>query len=146
MRSHSGSGRRQHRVVAGVVEGDDVAGHADHRGVGRHVGHDDRAGADAWRCSPTVMAPMSLAPAPTTTLFPSVGWRFVALGAGAAQGHALVEVAVVADLRRLADDDAHAVVDEEALADLGAGVDLDAGEEAADVRDEPGGQTQRRLR
>ena len=27
-------------------------------------------------CSPTVMAPMSLAPAPTETLSFSVGWRF----------------------------------------------------------------------
>jgi len=42
----------------------------------------------------------------------------------------------VADHGRLADDDAHAVVDEDALADDGAGVDLDAGEPAADVRDE----------
>jgi hypothetical protein len=42
-------------------------------------------------------------------------------------------VAVVADDRRLADDDAHAVVDEQPLADLGAGVNLDAGEHAAEV-------------
>jgi len=34
------------------------------------------------------------------------------------------------------------VVDEEALADPGAGVDLDARETAADVRDDPGEQTQ----
>ena len=46
--------------------------------------------------------------------------------AGAAQGHAVVDGAVVADLRRLAEDDAQAVVHEQALADLRAGVDLDA--------------------
>jgi len=47
--------------------------------------------------------------------------------AGAAEGHAVVDGAVVADLRRLAEDDAHAVVDEQAAADLRAGVNLDAG-------------------
>ena len=46
--------------------------------------------------------------------------------AGAAEGHAVVDGAVVSDLRRLAEDDAHAVVDEQAAADLRAGVDLDA--------------------
>ena len=47
--------------------------------------------------------------------------------AGAAEGDAVVDGAVVADLGGLADDDAHAVVDEQALADLRAGVYLDAG-------------------
>ena len=54
----------------------------------------------------------------------------------AAQRHALVDGAVVADLGGLADDDTHAMVDEHAPADRGAGVDLDAGEEASDVRNE----------
>ena len=58
--------------------------------------------------------------------------------AGAAQRHALVEHHVVADLGRLADDDAHAVVDEEALADLRAGVNLDAGDQTAEVGDQRG--------
>ena len=64
----------------------------------------------------------------------------MALGAlgqrGAAERHALVDRAVVADLGRLADHDAHAVVDEDAPADRRAGVDLDAGEEARQMRDE----------
>ena len=60
-------------------------------------------------------------------------------GAGAAQGDALEEVHVVADDRRLAHHDAHAVVDEELLADQRAGVDLDASEEAPDVREHPRG-------
>ena len=46
--------------------------------------------------------------------------------AGAAQGHTVVDGAVVADLGGLAKDDAHTVVDEQALADLGTRVDLDA--------------------
>jgi hypothetical protein len=45
-------------------------------------------------------------------------------------------VHVVADLGRLADHHAHAVVDEHAPADGGAGVDLDAGQPACHVRRE----------
>jgi len=56
--------------------------------------------------------------------------------AGAAQRDALVERDVVADLGGLADHHAHAVVDEDALADDRARVDLDAGEPARQVRDE----------
>ena len=81
---------------------------------------------------------MSLAPAPTTTLLPQGRVALLAVGAGAAEGHALGEAAVVADHRGLADDDAHAVVDEQPLADAGAGVDLDAGEEAAEEGDQLG--------
>src|SRR5206468_3106024 len=44
-----------------------------------------------------------------------------------AQGDALVELDVVPEHARLADHDARAVVDEERLADLGAGVYVDAG-------------------
>ena len=47
--------------------------------------------------------------------------------AGAPQGDPVVEQAVVADLGRLADDDAHAVVDEQPFSDLCTGVNLDAG-------------------
>ena len=49
----------------------------------------------------------------------------------------MIEGAIVADLRGLADHHAHAVVDEHPSADGSAGVDLDAGEEARDVRNEP---------
>ena len=50
---------------------------------------------------------------------------------GAAQSHAVVDQAVVADLGSLADDDAHAVVHHQAAADLRAGMDLDPRPEAA---------------
>ena len=59
--------------------------------------------------------------------------------AGTTQGDALVDHAVVADDGGLPHDDAHAVVDEKAPADLGAGVDLDA-ELAAAARRKPAGQ------
>ena len=59
------------------------------------------------------------------------------LGAArAAEGDALVERHVVADLGGLADHHAHAVIDEEAPTDLRARMDLDAGEEAAEVAHE----------
>ena len=45
-------------------------------------------------------------------------------------------MAVVAHFCRLADDHAHAVVDEEALADLCTRMDFDAGEKPAKVRNE----------
>ena len=56
------------------------------------------------------------------------------LFAGAAQRDALVEGHVVADLGGFADDHAHAVIDEEAPADLGAGMDLDSGDPSRDLR------------
>ena len=46
---------------------------------------------------------------------------------------------VLAHLGRLADDDAHPVIDEEARAENGRRVDLDAREKASDVRQEAGG-------
>ena len=55
---------------------------------------------------------------------------------GSAQGDPLHDVAVVPDDRGLADHDAHAMVDEEAMPDLRARVDLDAGEHAVEVRDQ----------
>ena len=45
----------------------------------------------------------------------------------AAEGHAVIEMDVVTDHSGFANDDAHAVVDEEASADLRARVDFDAG-------------------
>src|SRR5262249_34915468 len=56
---------------------------------------------------------------------------------GAAQGHAVVQRAVVAELGGLADHHAHAVVDESAPADLRPRMDLDAGEEARAGRSKP---------
>ena len=50
----------------------------------------------------------------------------------------MVEQAVVPDLGGLADDDAHAVVDDQAAANLGAGVDLNPRPEPAPLGDGPG--------
>ena len=55
-----------------------------------------------------------------------------------AQRHALIQLDVAADDRRLADDDAGAVVDEEPRADLGAGVDIDTGAAVGVLRHDAG--------
>jgi len=57
--------------------------------------------------------------------------------ADAAEGDAVEQLDMVAEHRGLADHDAHAVVDEQAFADGGAGMDLDAGEQAGQLRDQP---------
>ena len=68
---------------------------------------------------PIVIGPRSLAPEPIVTLSCTVGWRLPVAKPRAAERDALVEGHVVADLGRLADHHARAVVDEQALADLG---------------------------
>ena len=59
-----------------------------------------------------------------------------------AQGRAVEEHDVVADLGGLADDDPHAVVDEQAVAELGGGVDLDARGGPRRLREQASGQPQ----
>ena len=48
----------------------------------------------------------------------------------------MIERAVIADLGGLADHHPHAVIDHHPPADPGSGMDLDAGEEAAEMGDE----------
>ena len=60
---------------------------------------------------------------------------------GAAQRDMLVDGDVVADLGALADH-AEAVIEEEALADLRAGMDVDRGQEAREMVDQPGEEEQ----
>lgn len=70
-----------------------------------------------------------------------VAQRGVALAcliAGAAQGDALVERAVIANDRGLANNDAHGMVDEEVLADVCGGVNLDAGHMPGYLRHDAG--------
>mgnify|MGYP000972671947 CR=1 FL=1 len=64
----------------------------------------------------------------------------------APEGDAVVDHHVVADLGRLADHHAHAMVDEEAPTDGGTRMDLDAGEEAGQLAQDPGHTPQCRHR
>jgi hypothetical protein len=49
----------------------------------------------------------------------------------------VIDAHVAADHRRLADDDARAMVNEEPLFDLGAGVDVDTRQGMGDLGDDP---------
>ncbi len=53
-----------------------------------------------------------------------------------AERHRLIQADALADLRRLADHDAGAVVDEEAAVNLGARMDVDAGGGVRQLRDD----------
>ncbi len=59
-----------------------------------------------------------------------------ALRAGAAERHALIQQHVVADLGGFADHHAHTVIDKKPATDAGAGMDLDSGEKARQLRDQ----------
>ena len=59
---------------------------------------------------------------------------------GAAQGHALIKRAIVADFGGLADDDAHAVIDKQPPADVSAGMNFDPGKEPPEMRYEASGE------
>ena len=71
-------------------------------------------------------------------IVPQGGVALAVVLAGAPPGDPVVEQAVVADLGRLADDDAHAVVDNQPPADLRAGVDLNSRPAAAPLAHQPG--------
>ena len=60
---------------------------------------------------------------------------FIFLLTGTAQRYPVVDGAVIPDLAGLTEHDAHAVVDEQTLADGGTRVDLDAGAVAAMLAD-----------
>ena len=60
------------------------------------------------------------------------------LFARSSEGNALVHGDVVAHDGGFADDDGGAVIDEKAMADLGAGVNFDEGKDARDLRKEAG--------
>ena len=49
----------------------------------------------------------------------------------------MVNGAVIANFRRLANNHAHAVVNKQIIADFGAGVDFNTGKMAAELRNEP---------
>ena len=115
-----GIGETVDRPGVREAHGDDPPRHADDRRVGRHVGDDDRAGPDPRALADVDGADQLGVRADDDAI---VEGRVALLvePAGAAEGDALVEHDVVADLGRLADDDAHAVIDEQPFADPAAG-------------------------
>ena len=117
-------------VVGGVdglvVDADHLGGYADGGAVGGQVLQHHAARADAGIVADVDRA-KHLGSCADQHVVAQRGVALAGVLAGAAQRDAVVDGAVVADLSRLAEDDAHAVVDEQAPADPGTGVDLDAG-------------------
>src|SRR5450759_554740 len=107
---------------------------ADHGGVLGHVADDDAAGADLGVVAHGHRA-QHLGPGAEHHVVAHGGMPLAGLLARAAQGDSLLHGHVVADLRGLSDHDSGAVVDEQAVADARAGVDLDAGEKAVELAD-----------
>ncbi len=91
------------------------------------------APAATFEFAPTTMAPMIAAPGTDDDVVFQRRMALAALQASAAEGHSLIQRAVAPDLSRLADDHAHAVIDEQPGRDLGTRVDLDAGGKAHQV-------------
>ena len=113
-------------------DADDLGGDAHGSGVLRHLAEHHGVGRD-----PGVVThpegPQHLGSAADEHVVSDGGMALAVVLAGAAQGDAMIDQAVVADLGGLADDDAHPVVNDQAAADLGAGVDLNAGDVAGQL-------------
>ena len=120
---------------------DDVRGHADDGGVGRHVGQHHRAGADAGVFADGDVAEDVGVVADEDAVADGGVALAVAL-AGAAQRDALVHGHVAAHDGGFADHHAGGVIDEQAPAEQRAGMDVDAGEEAAHLRENARRQAQ----
>ena len=127
-------------VVGGVdglvVDPHHFGRHADGGAVGGQVAEHDAAGTDAGIVADVDRAE-DFGARTDQDIVAKGGVPLAGILAGAAEGHAVVDGAVVADLSGLAEHDAHAVVDEQTLADGGTGVDLDAGAVASVLADPP---------
>src|SRR5690606_31105426 len=137
-----------HRIrQAGVVQIDAVhppavldhhpAGHPHHRRVGGHLLEDHRSRPDLGPV-PHLEGAQHLGPCGNDHIVADGRVPLPFLLARPAQDNALVEGDILPDLSGLADDHAHAVIDEEAGAQLRPRVDLNARQEPADVGDDPG--------
>ena len=117
------------RLLFSAVFQHRTRGNPHHRFVGRHRVHHDGVGTDAGVVSHRKAAE-NLSPGPDHDVFADRGVTFrAAAETGAAQRNAVVNRAVVAHFGRFSDHDAHAVVNEDAAADLGRGVNFNTGQE-----------------
>ena len=108
----------------------DLGGDAHGGGVGGHLGEHNGVGGDAG-VVPHPEGAQHLGPGGDEHVVADGGVALALVLAGAPQGDAVVDQAVVPHLGGFADDDAHAVVDDQAAADFRAGMDLNAGPEPA---------------
>ena len=122
------------RVDSLVVDADDFGRYADSGAVGWQVAQNDASGTDTGIVADIDWA-KHLGAGTDQDVIAEGRVTLAGVLAGTAEGHTVIDGAVVADLRRLAEDDAHAVVDEQAFADLRARMDLDAGAMASVLTD-----------
>ena len=108
---------------------EDPARNADHGRVGRNRIDHDRVGADAGVGADCDIS-QHLGPRTHDNVIPECRMPFFALVARSPEGHALVNQAIVSDDRGLANDCAHAMVDEKSAPDRGPRMDLDPREDA----------------
>src|SRR3569832_947774 len=109
--------------------------HAHHRGTRRHIFHYHCIGADT-RAVAQGDGSQLLRARSHHDVIAQCRVSLALLPGRPAQGDAVIERAIVADLRRLADHHTHAVINEKAAADLGGGMELDAREPARESGDE----------
>ena len=118
---------------------DDFAGDADDGAVFGDGMDDNAAGADAGVVADVDIAE-DLGTAADDNVVAEGGVALAGFFPGAAERDALIEKAVIPDLGGFADDDAHAVIDEETAADGGAGMNFDAGKPAGGLGNETGNE------
>ena len=121
------------------VSPDDARRDTDRRAVLRNVGQDNSTGGN-FAVVRDGQRTKHLGAAADQHVVAQGGVPFTAILAGTAQRHALIERAIVADLGRLADDNAHAVVYKKTLPDLSGGVYFNSGHKPRQLADRPGGQ------
>ena len=105
---------------------DHASGDANDGAVALHVAQHHRSGPDAG-VGADGDGTQHLGARPYNHVFREGGVPFAVVFARAPQGYPLVEQATVANLGGFANHYPHAMVNEDALADASAGVDLDAG-------------------
>ncbi len=118
---------------------DDVPGDADNRGVIRHVAQHNRTGADAAIPADDDVAENLRASTDDDIVFEGRVALSVLL-AGASESYSLIQGDVVSDHGRLANDDAHPVIDEQAAANLCRRMDFNPGEQTRHLRKPARGQ------
>ena len=118
-----------------AMAANDSAGISDHGTVIRYIFQYDGARTDLDMVSDRNRAEDFRACA-DRDMIADRGMAFSGIFTGTAERHALVERDIVTDNRGFADHDTAAVVDEQAMPDLGAGVDFDAGFPSCALREQ----------
>ena len=119
--------------LGGLAAHHHLPGHAhDHR-IGRHGFDHHRVGTDA-AVRPDGDIPQNLGAGANDHLIFDGGVAFALFQAGSAQGDAMIQGDAFANFGCFTNDHPHAVIDKKSGTDLRAGMDLDTGQEAGNMR------------